>query len=444
MAQLDQLLQKYEFENSHLSKAIGTETDKQNIVNRQRRDVDKQTNEFEEKIRILEEEITKIKIHEIEKNQGIERLKNEAFILRDHKNTIRVRLDLQKENNKQAINKTEEMIRDGTHKLEKYLEKYEGIPAAKKILEERETREDLESRIDKMKREFSALKEKENEMKLFVDKQHFQVFKLNRTITNAMIESAEFRKDAKLKFVEILAIKEKINKQTTNQEIQQQQDANNTLQSKQHVTPHSEQLKFAKRIIILKENFEKDKNSNEQNKQQQTEEMDICNTSTSTPKITPIHMPSILLSPLNSLSNKSDTNTTQIPPKRTTPAFTIPQLKPQRFSTLTPSKNPPNYELQNPQRLKVPLPLETHSDTNTDTNLSTHISMDIGNQGQVDESEFRFGFLEEIQKNGNPFGTMEFETINRTDSGFVTDLFPGSGTGTNQIQEADNPFSFVP
>ena len=451
MAQLDQLLQKYEFENSHLSKAISTETDKQNIVNKQRRDIDKQTNEFEEKITSLREEIGKTKVYEIEKNRGIDRLKDEAYILRDHRNTIRARLDKQKENNKQIINNTEEMIREGTKKLEKYLEKYETIPAAKKILEETERRDDLKNKIEKLKEHILALKEKEKDNKLFVDKRHFQVFKLKRSICASLIECSQFRKNAKLKYSEILEnhkLREKINKPTTNQEIQPLIDVNKNIRNKQMF---SEQLQSAKKIHFLRENFpQKERTINEQNNQQ---EMDTNPTPTSTPKITPIHIPNIHLSPLISLtpSIRCDTNVAQIPSTPKAPRLTIPQIKTPNLLQTTSTLN----NIVNTQRFKPPTLTMPHSNTNSDTICeansppdptlyNTSISMDTHNQGQVEVSEFRFGFMDEVQKSSNPFGPMEFETINRTESGFVTNLFSNCGNGNNQFQEADNPFSFVP
>ena len=467
MSQLDQLLQKYEFENSHLSKAISTETDKQNIVNKQRKDVDKQTKDFEEKITNLREEFGKAKVYEIEKNRGIERLKNEAYILRDHRNTIRNRLGKQKENNKQIIINTEELIREGTEKLEKYLEKYETIPEAKKILEEREKRGDLKNKIETMKELFIVLKEKEKEIKSFVEKQHFQVFKLNRTIKTTLLECSQIRKSAKLQYLEFLEnqkLRENKNKQkTTEGEIQQQKNINKYIQNKQMIISPPKQIQMTTKVQFLKENYsQKERSINEANNHQHLEEMDTSPTSTSTPKITPIHMPNIQLSPLVSLtpSNRSDTNIAQIQltPKPATHAFIIPQLKtpnlPQTISTplsIQKFKPPPIIE---PQQIQIqPQPINIHPrDTILQTPVSSvysterHNTMEMSNHGQCEESEFRFGFMEEKSpKSSNPFGTLEFDqSIDRTDSGFVTNLFSNTGNGTNQFQEGDNPFSFVP
>ena len=423
MTQLDQLLQKYEFENTQVTKALSSERERLLYVNKQKRDVDKQIIEFEEKIAKLKEEIRKEKVYEIDKNSEIERLKDESRILRDHRNSSRTRLDRQHEKYENMVLEVTRMVTDGGDKLDTFLKKYESIPGAREVLKDLEKSSDLKNKIAETNELVSVLREKEILSKSSFDKSHFQILKMRELIRNTLVESADLRKKAILNFSRSVENLKKIeNEKICVSEVKKQNDS----------------------VLISL-----------------TEEMDTS-TATSTPKQATKITPSIQLSPLTPLATHPPTIHAPRPA-----AFSIPQIKTPIFCppTLTVTTSTPLIQKLPPKRNKVPVhnpdsrmgasgtvPLINH-----DTIISTpqpvvtlpsnhNNPMECAEPnvfslaGQTEESEFRFGFLENSPKTSNIFGG-EFEcATSRSDSGFMSDIFSTTATS----QGADNPFSFVP
>ncbi|KAI6649238.1 hypothetical protein LOD99_11605 [Oopsacas minuta] len=461
MTQLDQLLQKYEFENSQLSKALSTERDKITFVNIQKKDVEKQIHELEAKTTNLMEEIRKEKVYDIDKNREIERLKKEAYLLRDHRNTMRTKIDRQNEKYGNMLTDIKNMIRDGTEKLESYLGKYENIPGAQKKLQNMEKIGDLKNKIGQADDLIVELKEKENEAKSLTDKTHFQVYKLNKLIQTSLLESADNRKNAKFKYsksLENIKIREKAKL------------ADRT----------ASEIGTSKQVQLPKNQKESISNKCCEQSAGNIPTDEMSSSATSTPKPIPRFIPSIQLSQLISLSNvrtippdKSDVRVPQLEtistPKRVIQGFSIPQIKtPNLLSPpITPLIHKQILKRNKPQTLNIdtqmqvdtilqptnrntfhtPLqPSVTESDTYSDTRSVDQISgnaISLEASGQNQLCNFRFGFMEDPKspKSANPFAMELDGNTQRGDSGFDTGMF--SKTGSNTSQEAENhPFSF--
>lgn len=427
MTQLDQLLQKYEFENTQVTKSLSSERERLVYVNKQKQNVDKQIAEFEEKITKLKEEIRKEKVYEIDKNSETERLREESRILRDHRDSLRTRLDRQNEKYERMISEVTQMVRDGGDKLDTFLKKYESIPGAREVLRDLEKCSELRNKISETNKLVTVLEEKEISAKSSLDKSHFQIHKLRELIRNILVESADSRKKAIFNFSKSLENLKKMENEKISVSGSKKQSSESVITS-------------------------------------QTEDMDTI-TATSTPKQTTKITPNIQLSPLTPLISHPPT----VPAPRP-PVFSIPQIQTPNFCppTLTSATLTPLSQKLPPKRNKA-LVLNSYPQTGTsgivplinhDTIISTlqpapthpsnHSSpMECTEQsvfslesvrGQTEGSEFRFGFLENSPKTSNIFGG-EFEcATSKGDSGFMSDIFSTSATS----QGADNPFSFVP
>ena len=418
MTQLDQLLQKYEFENTQVTKALTSERERLVYVNKQKRDVDRQITEFEENITKLKEEIRKEKIYEIDKNSEIQRLKDESSILRDHRNSLRTRLDRQDEKYQKMISEVTKMVRDGGDKLDTFLKKYESIPGAREAIQDLENYSELKNRITETDKLVTVLREQEITAKSSFDRSHFQIRKLKELIRNALLESADSRKKA--------------------------------------ISNFSKSLENLKKVEEDKIRVGGVKKQNESVISSQTEDMDTS-TVTWTPKQATKIVPNIQLSPLTPLAIHPSAIHTTIPL-----TFSIPQIKTNFCPpTLTTTTSKPLIQKLPHRQIKVPVhnpgttgtvPLINH-DTTTSTLQPAATQPSNNNNpmecaernifslgGQTDESEFRFGSPENSPKKSNIFGG-EFECATpRSDSGFMSDIFSTSATS----QSADNPFSFVP
>ena len=309
MTQLEQLLQKYEYENSQLTKAILTERDKIAIVERQKRENEKKISEFESIISNIEMEIGREIKSETEKEREIERLKNETYILKEHRDAKWDKLNQQKGRYEKMITNTEQIIQDSSKKLDTYMEKYETIPRANKFLNEKARAAEMKDKIKQASEMIITLSNKEIELRELSEQKNENVSTLDIQIKKLLIESADFRKSAVTKFKQFAAnrIAERKFKQ-----IQHTPRPNNLVhhtelkgrrllleRNRLNVTPLRS---FQSEKRFQKDNFSQHEYSHDPNDScdtsKQIDDMDPLDNQTSTPKLMPILSPGPQLSPL--------------------------------------------------------------------------------------------------------------------------------------------------